>query len=303
MKDLPDLSLMQSFAVVAQELNFRRSAEHLGIDQSALSRRIQKLEATLGYALFERTTREVMLTQAGLTLQDAMSQLISGYSRAVTEARRVADGRTGRLRVGYMAFAATELMPKAVAEYSARHPEVAMELTYMRTQGQKLALAEDEIDIGFMIGPYENSGFHTEELSNDLLCVIMPKGHRLLSQPRIGPEDLRAEPLVLGDNSEWGEYRYRLGNLFSQVGVSMDPSIEASNTLAFVGLVAAGFGITILPENLIGFLGDRVEARPISNEAFRISTVIAWKRGNRARSLLNFVDVVKRQRKSRACCV
>ena len=59
------LELTQSFIVVAEELNFRRSAERLHVDQSALSRRIQKLEHILGFALFERTTREVSLTPAG----------------------------------------------------------------------------------------------------------------------------------------------------------------------------------------------------------------------------------------------
>ncbi len=71
MPALPDMSLLQSFVTVAQELNFRRSAERLALDQSALSRRIQKPESQLGYALLERTTREVLLTQAGQTFYAA----------------------------------------------------------------------------------------------------------------------------------------------------------------------------------------------------------------------------------------
>ena len=61
------LDLVHSFLVVADELNFRRSAERLHIDQSALTRRIQKLEHAVGFRLLERTTREVMLTAAGCT--------------------------------------------------------------------------------------------------------------------------------------------------------------------------------------------------------------------------------------------
>lgn len=60
-----ELELTQSFLVLAEELNFRRTAQRLAVDQSALTRRIQKLEQSLGFPLFERTTREVSLTPAG----------------------------------------------------------------------------------------------------------------------------------------------------------------------------------------------------------------------------------------------
>jgi DNA-binding transcriptional LysR family regulator len=129
------LELTQSFVVVAEELNFRRSAERLNIDQSALTRRIQKLEHILGFALFERTTREVSLTPAGRTFYEENAKLLQGYARAVGAARLVAEGKAGILRLAYMAFAATELMPHAVSHYRRLYPHVEMNLRYMRTQG------------------------------------------------------------------------------------------------------------------------------------------------------------------------
>ncbi len=85
------LELTQSFLVVAEELNFRRSAERLNVDQSALTRRIQKLEHLLGFALFERTTREVTLTPAGRSFYEGNERLLQTYSRAVKSARLVAE--------------------------------------------------------------------------------------------------------------------------------------------------------------------------------------------------------------------
>ena len=293
--NLPELSLLQSFATVAEELNFRRSAERLAIDQSALSRRIRKLEDTLGYPLFERTTREVILTPAGVTLYHRAVQLLDETVNSVAEARRVAEGRTGRVRVAYMAFAATELVPQAVARFEKKHPEIELELRYMRTQGQKLALANDEIDVGFLIGPYDHSDCHSVLLASELLYVVTPKGHPLLRKSQIAPEDIASEPLILGDKSEWGEYRYRLNDLFSPLGIALTPRLEASNTLALIGLVAAGLRVTIYPESLIGFLGRNVEARPIIHASFRSRTVLVWKRNNRSRAVLNFVETAKRR--------
>lgn len=293
MRNLPEMSLLQSFVTVAQELNFRRSAERLALDQSALSRRIQKLESALGYQLLERTTREVMLTPAGQLFYRRASDIITNTTRSIGEARNVAEGRTGRVRIAYMAFAATELMPQAVARFGSKHPEITLELQYMRTQGQKLALANDEIDVGFMIGPYENSECHSELLASDMLYAVMPRGHPLVRSHQLAPSDIAEEQLIMGDMAEWGEYRYRLEDLFNQNGMALRPRLEASNTLALIGLVAAGLGITIYPESLIGFLGQNVLSRPIVHPDFRSRTVLAWKRNNRSRAVLDFVATAK----------
>lgn len=294
MHQLPDTALLRSFVTVAQELNFRRAADRLALDQSALSRRIQKLETALGYALFERTTREVALTPAGQDFHRNISRVLLDCSRSIDEARRVAQGQVGRVRIGYMAFAATELMPKAVARFRDSYPGIALELRYMRTQMQKIAIVNDEIDVGFMIGPYDSRECHSVTLASDRLYAVMSRQHHLLRQPAIEPTDLANEPLILGNMAEWGEYRFRLEDQFGQLGISLEPALEASSTLALIGLVAAGLGITIYPESLIGFLGHNVEARPILHPGLHSVSVLVWKRNNRARALMNFIDIARK---------
>lgn len=285
------LDLIHSFLVVADELNFRRAAERLGLDQSALTRRIQKLEQTLGFRLFERTTREVSLTAAGRRFYAENLEIMSRYGEAVATARGIAEGRAGTVRVGYMAFAATELVPRAVARFGQVCPNVEVKLRYIRTQGQKLALADDEIDIGYMIGPFTHSEYHTVLLASDPLYLVAPRNHPLTRLPSVRPADLGATDLILGDMSEWGEYRWRLAELFHGVDVPLRIRLEASNTLALIGLVAAGLGVTIYPESLIGFLGRNVEVRPIQHPDFRSETVLVWKRTNRSGPTRRFIEI------------
>lgn len=293
MSDHSGIENVHSFVTLAQELSFRRAAERLHLDQSALSRRIQKLETTLGFRLLERTTREVRLTQAGRSFYDDNADLLRGYESSIQLARRIADGKLGSLNVGYMAFAATELMPAAVARFRQAHPHVDLKIRYIRTQGQKIALANDEIDLGYMIGPFDHSDYHSLTLSVEPLYVVTPRNHALLRLPVVTPADLAGQDIILGDTHEWEEYRWRLANLFSAEGISLNIAIEASNTLALLGLVAAGLGVTVYPESLIGFLGRSVEVRPIMHPLFRIRTVLAWKRSNRSRQVREFVDVAK----------
>lgn len=293
MRDLAGLDIVHSFLVLAEELNFRRTAERLHLDQSALTRRIQKLEHLLGFRLLERSTREVSLTQAGRSFYQDNARLMRGYDDSVQAARRIAEGKAGQLRVGYMAFAATELMPSAVARFRHAHPHVDLRLKYIRTQGQKIELANDEIDLGYMIGPFEHPDYHSLTLSNEPLYVVTPRNHPLLLLPAITPHDLVGQDMVLGDMREWDEYRWRLNDLFSAEGVALSVTLEASNTLALIGLVAAGMGVTIYPESLTGFLGRTVEVRPIMHPSFRNRTILVWKRSNRSSQVRAFVEIAK----------
>lgn len=293
MRDLPDSSLLRSFLVLGQELNFRRAAERLALDQSALSRRSRKLEEQIGYRLFERTTHEVTMTPAGQEFYQGAARLMSDYHNAIDHAGRIAEGRTGRIRVGYMSFAATRLMPQAVTRFETAYPDVLLELRYLHTQKQKAALASDDIDIGFMIGPYDNPDYHSLQLSRDRLFLLMPAGHHLLEHQSIEPSMIAGLRLVLGDASEWGEYRHRLEDMFGGIGVPLRSAFEASNTLGLLGLVAAGLGVTVYPECLLGLIGNDVKARPIDQPNFSITTTLTWKRSNRSRSVRNFVEVVQ----------
>jgi DNA-binding transcriptional LysR family regulator len=121
----------------------------------------------------------------------------------------------------------------------------------------------------------------------------MPPNHRLTQAQEVRPTDLVEEDLILGDMVEWEAYRWRLNEMFAAEGMPLNTKVEASNTLALLGLVAAGLGVTVYPESLIGFLGRNVVVRPIVHPAFRIQTVLAWKRTNRANSVRHFVEVVK----------
>jgi DNA-binding transcriptional LysR family regulator len=285
------LELTQSFLVLAEELNFRRTAQRLAVDQSALTRRIQKLEQLVGFALFERTTREVSLTPAGRSFYEANAGLLHGFSASVRAARRVAEGKAGTLRIGYMAFATFDAMPQAVARFRQAAPDVDVRMAYMRTQGQKLALSDGSLDAGYMIGPFDHSEFHSLTVASDALCVMVPADHALALRESIDPAELADIPLVLGDMAEWEAYRWRLDEMFASAGVKPPPPLEASNTLALVGLVRAGLGATIYPERLQALLGAGVVMRPIADARFRIETILVWKRTNRTAGVRSFVEI------------
>jgi LysR family transcriptional regulator, benzoate and cis,cis-muconate-responsive activator of ben and cat genes len=298
---VPPLSTrdLQAFLAIAEELSFRRAAERVFIDQSALSRRLQDLEETLGFKLIFRTTREVVLTEAGRVFYEEVSPAMQALSRAGDIARVAAQGKKGRLRLAYMSFAATEVMPEAVKHYSERFPDVALELRYLRTQAQKLAISRGEVDAGFMLGPLDHPQYERLTVANEPLVALVPMDHWLSTRSEVTLADLAECKIILGSLDQWDFFRLLIEDIFSSAGLAIKVAYEPSNTLGILGLVASGLGVAIYAEGLKRFQPLRVMFKPIADCKTVMETVLCWNRANQAPALRNFVKVVEQLQRER----
>ena len=299
MAQIPSSRDIEAFNIVAVELSFRRAAERLAIDQSALSRRIRQLEELLGYQLIRRTTREVSLTQAGEIFHERTRLIGAEIERAAHAARIAAEGKRGQLRIGYMSFAAIEWMPQAVAEFSRAFPDIELELRYIRTQGQKIELARNSIDLGFMLGPFSHPQFETLRVESEPLVGILPIDHRLATRPTVTLADLAAYPMVLGSMAEWDFFRTFVVDTFAQAGHQVDVRYEASNAMGILGLVGSGLGVSVYSQAIERFQPRTIMTRPIADCPARVETLLVWNRAYKNPALLNFVATVKRLTASR----
>lgn len=291
----PDLDQILGFLAVADELSFRRAAERLAMDQSALSRRIKALEERLGFPLVFRTTHAVRLTEAGRAFYDANRDVIGGIDMAVERARRASLGTMGRLRVAYMTFAAVELMPLAVKLFAAAHPEVSLELEYRPTLSQKLALAHGDIDVGLMLGPLDFVDYGTLSLGADPLVAVMNEAHPLAGRATLDPGEVAREAMVLGHRADWDVYRTRLDDVFALRGHQLTVAFEAPDLVGILGLVRAGLGVTILPRTMQRLATEGFAVRPIVPLEGGVATVAAWRRPAEAR-VSAFIRVLGRAR-------
>jgi DNA-binding transcriptional LysR family regulator len=284
---------IEAFNAVATELSFRRAAERLAIDQSALSRRIRQLEENLGYQLIRRTTREVALTAAGEIFHDRTRLMADEVEKAVHAARVAAEGKRGQLRVAYMSFAAIEWMPRVVREFTRRYPDIDLELKYIRTQGQKIELARNGIDIGFLLGPFQNPQYEVLQMSADPLVAILPIDHRLSTRPEVTLSDLARYPMVLGSMAEWEFFRQVVLDAFAQAGEQVQIKFEASNAMGILGLVSEGLGVSVYAQAIARFQPRTIMTKPISDCAVRVQTLLVWNRAYKNPALMNFVAVAR----------
>ncbi|MEO5693754.1 MAG: LysR family transcriptional regulator [Usitatibacter sp.] len=285
-----DLRQVRAFLRVAEELHFGRAAEQLAMTAPAVSRTIRELEAAVGVALFERSTRRVRLTPAGAAFA-AECQLAMGHLQlAANAAKSAAEGQSGRLRVGYMDFAINGRLPQILQAFRAAAPGVTVDLEYLPTAAQHRALLEGRIDIGFMIGPFQSHRMSNLLVDEDDFVAMLPEGHRLAGREALKLADLAGEPFVIGSEETFSSFRRVFFDLCHRAGFVPDVVQEASNSSGIFGLVAAGAGITAYAGCARNVRRTGVVVKSIADVRERIPIFAAWLEDHPSEALRRFRD-------------
>jgi DNA-binding transcriptional LysR family regulator len=293
---------LRQFVLLGEELHFRRAAMRLHLSQPALSRAVQQLEATLGFALLERDNRNVALTPAGEVYLAGCRATLAALDAATERARRTACGQLGEVRLGYTDIAVAGILPNVVHSFRAAHPDIVIVASHGCTRAQIDDLAADRLDVGFFTGPWSLAGYETWTVQTDAFVAVLPQRHRLATKPNLALADFADEPFVMGEPRFWGHFDAHLQALCRAAGFEPKAVQHASNNEGILGLVACGIGVSIQAEAIRTSRRNGVVVRSIDATA-RIPTVAAWRaeRGNAVKGRL--VEHVKAlyPTPSRAC--
>src|ERR1700692_3530192 len=195
-----DLRQLRYFLAVAEEGHFGRAAERLHIVQPALSMQIRALETELGATLFERTSRRVLLTEAGILFRAEAERTVQQAARAKEVAQRAGRGEVGSVRIGFVGNAAfAGKLASDVSSFTLAYPQVELELTELAPLRQVEAVLSGHLDAGYAS---EFSYTQERELAVDRIgawpwIVAMRSNHRLIERSSISPKDLRGEAFVV----------------------------------------------------------------------------------------------------------
>jgi DNA-binding transcriptional LysR family regulator len=265
-----DLRHLRYFLFVAEEMHFGRAAQRLGISQPPLSQQIRALEEELGVQLFERTSRRVSLTAAGRALLPQAREALAQMDRAAQAARQAHRGEIGRLGLGFTASA--PFVPRvADALYAFRqsHPQVELALQELARDEQIARLEKDELDIGIIRAferPLLPAGMGAECLIEEDMLLALRQDHPLARRnqdPAIA--DLAGVPLVLYGTINGAGFNEHFFALCEEAGFRPKIALEVTSFATLLGLVAAGFGATVLARSLSRLHVDNLVLRSLSD--------------------------------------
>jgi DNA-binding transcriptional LysR family regulator len=259
-----ELRTLRYFLAVAEELHFGRAARRVNIAQPPLSQQIRRLEAELGVQLFVRSKRRVSLTPQGTFLVQAARLLLRQADAAVAGVRAAAEGLVGHLALGLInAITFQGQAFSVLREFRKRYPGIAITLKVLTSVEQVRAIRQGDIDIGLLRLPIHDRSVTTEPLLTEELLAALPRTHRLARAKCVRLGDLADDDFVtLPGGTGFGLFEQTMA-LCREAGFTPRVTQDASELQTLSGLVAAGFGVALIPSSARRLPRPDVVYRPL----------------------------------------
>ncbi len=288
-----ELRHLRYFMSVAEELSFTRAAQRLRISQPPLSQQIQDLEQLLKTRLLTRTSRRVELTPAGEALYARAKSILDQVDSAAQEAASIGRGEKGRIVIGATGSILSGGLAELLASYRHEFPDVTTTLMEQAPKLQIRALEEKNTDISFIRLRPDDEAFASELAWREDVVVAMSKIHRLSGRKRILLKDLRDEEYVAlaPDSSAFaGSIRDCC------IGAGFLPRVahEVVDAQSITGLLAAGFGVALVPSSIARFTTGEIVFRSLGSSAPPADVYLVYRKDDQSTVLHTFVAFARK---------
>lgn len=278
--------------------HFGRAAEACFVTQPTLSTQIKKLEAELDVALIERSPRQVMLTDAGAKVVDRARVMLAEADRIRSIARRAGDPESGSLRLGLFPTLAPYLLPHVIPAIHERFPNLELLLVEEKTEVVVDRLNDGQLDVAILALPIDDPRLDHERLFVEDFVLAVPHGHPLGERDDpVGLESLANEHMLLLEEGHC--LRDQALAVCQLAGVSERRGFRATSLETLRQMVAAGVGVTLLPELAVQAPvpeSDAIDLVPLREPVPHREIAMFWRKTSLYRDLLpDLADIIRTQ--------
>ncbi|MBS1868566.1 MAG: LysR family transcriptional regulator [Actinobacteria bacterium] len=244
------LQQLQHFLAAIEHGSFSAAADALHLAQPSLSEQVRRLEAELGTALFVRTGRRLVLTEAGRALRPEAERTVAAAARAAASVADVRELRGGTATLGIFGDAPPWLVGNVVAAFRRRHPDVRVRVVGVNSSEVAEAVSEGRIEAGIVLLPVDDAALDVRPVLRSQLLYASADPRRV--RPPVTIERLAAGPLILPD-ARFGAAdptQRALLERAQRAGVRLEPHVEVEQPQTALELAARGVGDTVVSEAL-----------------------------------------------------
>ncbi|HEV2495747.1 MAG TPA: LysR family transcriptional regulator [Terriglobia bacterium] len=291
-----ELRHLRYFVAVGEEQHFGRAAKFLHIAQPALSRQIQDLEREIGFPLFERLPRGVKLSVAGKIFLDDARRILQEVQEAIRRAGRVASGKAGTLRVGFVESISWHgVVPDSFRRFRQKQPDAELTPVPMLSLAQVEAVRSGRFDAGFIVS-IATLGEELDQrpVAQHNIVLAVPKGHPVTTQTRLRLRDLNDAPFVCFPRRANPTAYDRLMEACFRGGLKSPRIVqEADDHATILSLVACRLGVALVSDSARWQCPRGVALLPIVDLNLKVSFSLIWRKDNKSPLLQKFVAQVE----------
>ncbi|WP_458097902.1 LysR substrate-binding domain-containing protein [Roseomonas sp. WA12] len=286
-----ELRHLRYFLAVAEELNFSRAAERLGIAQPGLSQQIKSLEEIIGTPLLDRTRRAVRLTLAGELLAGEGRSTLARAEAAVLAARRAGRGEVGRLAIGYVASAAyTGVLTSILGAFREAFPEVELAITEMAMQQQLEAMAADRLDVAFIRPPVSLPlGVTSFPVLQEHVSIALSTSHPLAVRDAVPLEALSADTFITPHHGAGVSFHRHTLAACQLAGFQPRLGPQGRDFMTIASMAAVGLGVALVPRSVSCIQLPGVAYRPLAGMAITAELAVAHRRSDPSAAARRFI--------------
>ncbi|WP_309645988.1 LysR family transcriptional regulator [Phenylobacterium sp.] len=250
-----ELDDIQAFVEVVEAGGFGRAGQRLSLSKSMVSRRVSRLEASLGAQLLSRTTRGVAMTEAGLDFKERADRVLAELEAARDALAQRGEEIVGSLRVAApLSFGITHLAP-VLAELAVRHPKLAVTASY---SDRFVDLIGERFDVAVRLGNLADSSLVARRIAPINAVMVASPGYLEIHGTPKTPDDLIGHQALLQGSEAW---TFRDGK--KTVTVRPEGRFKADSGHALAAAAAAGLGIALIPTFLAGSFIESGQVVPL----------------------------------------
>lgn len=287
------LRQLEAFIAVAEESHFRRAAERLHTSQPVVSQEVQRLERSVGAALFDRSTRSVQLTPVGEAVLEDARAVHAALERFVARAGRLTADRASRLRIAATPSVVDGILPVILRRAETAMPDAILQEADVDTGEVLDALLHGGCDIGlgrFLDPP---PGYRSEVIATERVLVALSSRHPLAREPHLDLAALGDLPLLLWQRDRNPAYYDQLMAICTERG--LDPLLLVSPARIVGGrsyLIAESRAFALIPASTAGRFTDEITTLPLAQPASLPMSVVWMERDPRP-LVATFLDLVR----------
>ncbi|MCP3032034.1 LysR family transcriptional regulator [Halobacillus sp. A1] len=273
-----DIRHLKYFIEVSKFNSFTRAADHLFISQPTISKMIKNLEEELGVDLFERSRKQLTLTDAGRVILDQAQTIDKAFNNLQTELDDLLGLQKGHIRIGLPPIMDADHFINILGEFHQLYPNITFQLVENGAKKIEEGIREENLDAGITVLPTEEEDFHYFSFMREELRVVVPPTHKLADRKQIRLEELKDEQMILF-NKDFA-LNDRITAACKEAGF-LPKVVSESSQWDFIGkMIAAKLGLSILPYSVSELLKEDVRTIKIIKPKIEWDLAIIWRKNH-----------------------